>query len=207
MNKNLVIGMIGIMCVMTILSAIEVEKGYTFKQNTEINLKRTCYFNGTYCDISTRCNITITDRDNNNILINSIMGNTTINYPNWNKSLSKNNNLLIGVYKDDMTCCNINGCGSETFYHEITPSGEKNVLGLMIILFILGYGITLAGAWSRNIPTTIIGGMGMMILGLYTLNNGIDVYRNFATQFFSIVTSAMGGYWTFVAGMELIEGG
>lgn len=86
-----------------------------------------------------------------------------------------------------------------------TSGGVLGNFGLFILLFAFGYAILFVGIFTRNIPTTILGGFALIIMGLYTLINGIDMYRNFATEAFSIITFAFGGFWAAKASLESLE--
>ncbi len=56
--RQLILASIAFLLVMGMASAIDSE--YTFKQNTQVDLKRPCISNGTWCSGSSVCNITIT---------------------------------------------------------------------------------------------------------------------------------------------------
>lgn len=192
------------------LVSADVDEENVFKQNTVVDLKRNCdYQNGTLCPIDTNCFMTITSPTQGNIIVNKRMGNLSTNYPNWNVTLTPSNNIEIGIYTAAMSCTDKAGLtGSETFYYEVTPSGSRNILGLFIILIGLAYVLTFFGAFYENIFLATIGGIMMIMVGLYTLNNGIDVYRSFATQAVSLITIFVGAYFAVTGGMRLInEGG
>lgn len=85
---------------------------------------------------------------------------------------------------------------------QITPSGESgNLLGLFILIFAIAWGISLLGLGIKSEWLTIFGGMAMMILGIYTFNNGIDIYRSWITDAFSLFTAGFGLILT-AAGIE-----
>jgi hypothetical protein len=87
---------------------------------------------------------------------------------------------------------------SEEGTFEVTPSGEKGLLGLSFILIGGVYIIAFVGFFWRNEWVSILGGMGLLILGVYMVGNGIDVYRNYMTNAFSYFTIALGCIFTMV---------
>lgn len=92
---------------------------------------------------------------------------------------------------------------SYEFY--VTPSGSLGLLGLSIVVITIIYFIAFFGFFGKNIWVAMFGGMAMILLGLYTLNNGIDIYRSFITEAFSFITMGIGATFALTAGVELIE--
>ena len=183
-----------------IASAIDSE--YTFKQNTEVDLKRPCINNGTWCSGSSACNITITNPDST-ILVNNVLMTNKGSYHNI--TLQPNKVLQIGYYKADMVCTDGTLSGSDTFSYQVSPSGNTNVLGLFIIVIVIIYAIGFIGFFGKNVWVSVLGGLAMIALGLYTLNSGIDVFRTTITEIFSWITIGIGAIFALTAGIELIQ--
>jgi hypothetical protein len=201
MNKIYLMILLSMVLALPLMAAMDTD--YTFKQNTQVDLKRPCINNGTWCSTDAVCNITIISPTNALIKSNVLMTNS-VSYHNI--TLIPNNNLEIGLYKADMTCKESNGySGSDTFYYSISPSGSSNILGLFIIVILACYSIAFIGFFGKNEIVAMVGGMAMLILGIYLLNNGIDVYRNFMTESFSWITTALGAIFTGMAGMAMLE--
>ena len=129
----------------------------------------------------------------------SFVGGQTFNYTYCNTS-----KLGTYTYSWNNPCvdCSQDNCGNS---FEITPQGDKNPLGLTFILIGAVYAIGLAGFFFKNEIVTIIGGMAMMILGVYMIIYGIDVYRNFMTNAFSYFTTGLGAFFAISAAMSLIQ--
>jgi len=124
----------------------------------------------------------------------------------FSKTISAGNYTILGAVCHGITCSDSSSnLETGSICREITPSGDKGVLGLSIILILVVYGIAFFGFFGRNIWVAVIGGMAMMALGIYTTTNGIDIYRNFMTQAFSAVTIAIGAIFALTAGLELID--
>lgn len=87
----------------------------------------------------------------------------------------------------------------------VTGSGFKGILPFHIFIFVLLYFVALIGIFLKNEWITILGGMGMLVLGIFSINNGIDVYRNSMTNVISLVTIGLGAIFSIVAGISVIE--
>lgn len=87
------------------------------------------------------------------------------------------------------TCSNPNGvrvCDSDTF------SVGGGILGFFILAYILFFGLVIYGIKIENEWWSLIGCFGLLIMGIYTSFNGIDVYKNSITQVISYATIAIG---------------
>lgn len=87
----------------------------------------------------------------------------------------------------------------------ITPSGNSNMLGLFIIVIAIIYAIGFLGFFGKHVWVSMLGGMAMIALGIYTINNGIDMFRTQITEVFSWVTIGIGAIFALVAGIDLIQ--
>ena len=89
-----------------------------------------------------------------------------------------------------------NGCENTfTTYFEVTPSGNSNSnanIAFFIIIILLIYGIAGFGLYTRNVTFTILGGMALLILGVYMFNNGIIIFRDDITRVVSYITMGIG---------------
>lgn len=92
-----------------------------------------------------------------------------------------------------------------TYDFQVTPSGFSNLLGLFIIVTTVIYGIGFVGFFGKNIWVAVLGGLALISLGLFTLLNGIDVYRSYITEAFSFITIGIGAIFSITAGVELIQ--
>lgn len=154
------------------------------------------------CDNCTYVNITTVQLPRNGgiVTINSAMTKTGQTY---NYTFTQTSSLGDYIYT---TCGNPDGvltCQSVDFL--VTPSGSQNILGLFILVIVGIYSIAFIGFFGRNIWVSIFGGMAMIILGLFTLNNGIDIFRNTITEVFSWTTIGLGAFFSIYPGMELIR--
>jgi hypothetical protein len=81
--------------------------------------------------------------------------------------------------------------------------GNSSII-LIIVIFLLIYAIAFFGFFGKHIWVSVLGGLGLLALGLFTFMNGIDIYRNFITNTVAIITFALGAIFALVAIIELI---
>jgi len=152
---------------------------------------------------------------------------TSITYPNGTKlqmnvnmtqigedySYPFGNTTQLGIYKYN-TCGDLLSPASntrvltcETISFEVTPSGWSGGANVAFFIFIIVaiYSINLLGFFGKNIPMTILGGMALMFLGIYMIQQGIVIYRDNLTNYFSYITIAWGFISAIWAGLEQLE--
>lgn len=177
------------------LVSAEVKEIGPFKQNTRVSLTQVC-------DNCTFVNVTIVQlpRDAGRVIINSGM---TKNGQNYNYSFAQTSTL--GDY-DYTTCGNPDGVLTcETIAFTVTPSGNINFLGFSILIILGLYTITFVGFFGRNAWISLFGGMALIPLGLFTLLNGIDIFRNTATEIFSWTTIGVGSFISLFTATEIVR--
>jgi hypothetical protein len=133
----------------------------------------------------------------------------SVTYPNTssgviNSAMTKNGGRYNYTFCDTWLLGNyiVNGIGdvdaTDTVFaydFEITPSGNAGTssnIALFLIAILLVYGIAFFGLFGRNVVLTILGGMSMLILGIYLFNNGIIIYRDDITRTISYITIGIG---------------
>lgn len=192
-NMKICLATIALLLILIPLASSEIQSLGTFRQGQAVNLIQ-------ICDNCTNVNLTTIVTPTSQIV-------------NIGRYMTKNGNVynysysttILGTYIAN-TCGDLNGdttCSSFTF--EVTPSGFNNLLGLYIIVIVAIYVIGFFGFFGKHPWVSVLGGMGMITLGLFTLNNGIDVYRSFITEVFSFTTIGLGALFSIVAGVELIQ--
>lgn len=150
-----------------------------FSQGQQINLIQSCN-NCSYVNISKL-------RLPNGTFIN-INKNMEKNGVFYNYSLNKNYTTKTGEYQ-------VSGVGDENgventwFYNFDIKGGD---ITFFIIVFILAFGITTWGLSIKHEWITLAGTFLMVILGLYTLINGIGMYQNNLTKAISYITLLIG---------------
>lgn len=106
----------------------------------------------------------------------------------------KTNFTTPGEYYYNIQCNGTNLGGYSSANIEVTPSGNMNMLGFYFIALILSLGVMAFGISKGDISLTLLGCFGLYSFGVWTLINGIDIYRNNLTEGLSIVTLGIAGY-------------
>lgn len=193
MKKLLVLLIFGIL-LLNIASA-EVQTLGVFKQRETINLIQTC-------DNSTYSNVTRVTYPNGNFVINEHTKMTKVG-SNYNYSLLTTEQLGQYIVYGE---CDENGVITTWVYDfDITPSGEgESLIGLFIIIFLVCYGTLALGFLIKNQYIALFGALLVLILGVFTYKNGIDVYKNFMTEIISFVSIGVGAILSLLIPIEMI---
>lgn len=187
---------------LVIVSAAENDDMKTYKMGRPANLTVQCLNNNTFCAASAVCNITVANPDT--IIVPNGRMTNQVSYHNF--TLTPSQTLVQGIYSANVVCQDGTVQTEPIEWNFLlTPSGLNGVLGLTIILFVIAYGLALFGFFGRNEWLCIIGGMAMMSLGLYSMLNGIDIYRTQMTDAVSIITIFTGAFFAIFAGVSLIK--
>lgn len=167
------------------------------KINTDLNFTITS-------NNATSCSVKTIDTPASLRIINlNMTRNVTLFYIN----IEKTNFTELGNICFDIEC--FDGISYETGSKcfEVTPSGNNGTNNIIFIIFIILiiYAIAFAGFFLKNEIIALFGGMFMMALSIYIINNGIIIYRDWITNYFSYVTLGIGVFFCVLAGMSLYE--
>jgi len=125
-------------------------------------------------------------------------------------TIDGNNFTRLGFYNWGIDCQNyvtkLKG-GVVIDYYEVTPAGNSGTDNIMLFIFVIlmFYVITFFGFFGKNAPITVLGGMAMMGIGIYIINEGLFIYRDWITNYFSYVTIALGAIMALWAIIEMIQ--
>ena len=180
-NKILLILIMSMFLVSLVSAECSIE---TVERGTTIDLYQSC----TNC---TQVNLTtIIDPNNQAVLLGQFE--MSANGSNYNYTFSDTNTLGTYVYYSEG---DLNGIKfSQPCSFEVTPSGNSgnaNMVFFILIIFLL-YGITLLGFLNENVMITVLGGMALMFLGVYMINNGIIIYQDNLTNAIAYITGLIG---------------
>lgn len=91
--------------------------------------------------------------------------------------------------------------------YTVTANGENSTANTVFFVFIITimYSLSLTAFFGRNIPFTILTGMGLLFLGVYLQNNGIIIFQDTLTNYFGIITWAWGGLSAIWATLEQFD--
>lgn len=189
-----ILGMIGLV----------IAQDFTYKAGDTIDIKRNCFNNGTYCSASAVCNLTIIRPDTSVLLNNQPMTNQ---FSFYNYTLQSSDTWTSGFYQSTMVCNDGGLKGKDEFTLQITPSGNSGTANIVFFIFLIliFYGLNLVGFFGRNETVTILGGMALMFLGVYMINNGVIIYRDTLTLYFSYVTIGWGFVSTMMASYSIYQ--
>lgn len=156
-----------------------------FPFNQDIDIKRPCFNNGTYCSSSAVCNITI-------LYPNGIIMPSADNIVMTNQGSFHNITILrgevdrLGVHQAIMSCTDtagdIAGNGEDTFTIEITGDGQSfNVFPTELIVFVIGLGLIGVGKVMDKLKVfKFIGAITVFIVGVTTIYPGYS-FLNYST--------------------------
>lgn len=168
----------------------------TFKQNSNINLIQNC-------ENSTYSNVSLVVLPNSNFAINT---NTTMTKVGDNYNLSFNNTNAIGVYTVFGYCDEERLYTTWAYTFEVTPSGFIGTLGFYIVLLIIIAGVIIMGFTIKEAWFVMMGGMALLMLGIYSINYGIVGFRDmFMTWGVGLFEIGIGTTLIVGAGLEKIE--
>jgi len=179
------------------LSSASIEDLGTVKQGDCVTLQQSCA-NCTYNNITSVLYPDMTTALSSNIMTAS---GTQFTYNFCNTSSMSGSYIVNGFGDPD-------GAKSIWIYtFEVTPSGQSGSSNIVFFIFIivLLYAITFIGFFGKNIPITILGGMAMIGLGVYMVNNGVIIYRDWMTNYLSYITIGLGATLSLWALIEMIQ--
>lgn len=138
-------------------------------------------------------NITVKDPDNK-VVTNfaPMLRDLTSEEHVYNLSGGKTGELGIYTYCITTTSTSLND--TSCFDFEVTPSGDKGLLGYYILIISLSYGVIIFGVAHRDITISILGTFGLFFVGLWILYFGLDVFKNYLTNGFAIITLGIASY-------------
>jgi hypothetical protein len=168
----------------------------SFKQNTCIQLPQGCS-DCTYNNISS----VLTPLGEY-----SVRGNYAMTQNNQSYNYTFCNTKQLGLYSV-AGHGNVNGTDTPFSYtFDITPSGFIGTLGFYIILISIVALVIILGFSINEEWFVIIGGMGSVMLGLYSINYGIAGFRDmFMTWGVGLFEVAVGSILSIGSGFQKIE--
>lgn len=188
MNNKIIISlMLGIM----LISICSANLG-TFKQNSCVDIKTILNTSGVTLS-------TLSYPSGSVIVKNKAMFNQTL--MTWNYTTCKTDQ--IGLYNYDYYDAEGN-----TYVNsfEISPSGFSNTLGFYFILILIAGSVTALGFWIKDGWFAAIGGLGFVLIGLYSINYGIAGMRDmFITWGVGLFMMGAGAYLAINSTLEMIN--
>ncbi len=159
-NKNILFLSLIIMISLSFVSAQQEDIRFYTEQSTNLTIYEKCRIDGSVCDSSYSCNLTILSPSQVLILDGVGMNGDGV-YRNF--SLFEDNQSTNGIYEATIDCSNSTLSGSNTFFYEVTPNGSKPIdegqglilLGSIFFLIIISCSIGFMGIKSTNTTISI----------------------------------------------------
>jgi hypothetical protein len=190
--------------VVMLFACVQAEDGIkSYQAGNEVDLTIQCEINETVCSNSATCNITVIKPDTSILINNLAMNNKGSGV--FNYTLPKGSTWTNGRYASNVVCSDGGVNPNVSFWFDITPSGDTNLIGFYFLIFLVIFFITFFGAYYENTTLVTLGGLSMTFLGLYCLINGISTFKNNITELLSLVTLGLGMYFSVTATIKLIE--
>ncbi len=186
--------------ILPMISLVSADSIGTFPQNTQVELYQNC-------NNCTSCNITRVNNQNNATLVSNQEMTKDGTYYFFN--LNEDKTILLGDYKYCWSCGNdvekLAACND----FKISPGGRSGNANIVFTVFmiLMFYALNLFGFFGKNEILTILSGMALIFLGIYLVNNGIIIYRDDLTNYFSYITIAWGflsGLWATMSLMDVL---
>ncbi len=157
--------------VLVVLPMVQAEVELTFAFNSDIDLKRPCFNNGTFCSSSATCSITVSYPDST-ILLNDQNMNNNRTFHNISITADKVNQL--GIYPVIMSCTDGALSGDDTFDIEITADGfAPKTFPIQLSFLIIGYMLVAVSMASDKLKLfRFLGAILIMIMGVVTIFPG-----------------------------------
>lgn len=129
-----------------------------------------------------------------------------LDYYGYYGYITKDNFTDLGLHAFYISCNGVFG-GKAYGTFEVTPTGsnDSNNLTFFIIFFIIAYGVGFFGFFGKNQLISFLGGITMILLGIYMVSSGIIVYRNTFTIALSYITLGLGFIFMLVPAVEAIQ--
>jgi hypothetical protein len=204
MNKKIIPIILGMFLLVSLVSASSSlpSIGTGFKQGQNVTLIQGCA-NSTYSNTTS-----VYVDGTQTFYLNSEITMSEVSNDNYQYNFSQTN--FLGTYIV-IGHCDLDGIDTQWSYtFEVTPSGQsgtENIIFLLIILVGL-YTLTLLFFLKRDVdlaPFTALSGMALGTFGLYMIQNGIIIYRDWFSNYFSYLTMGVGfglGLWAIIAWIE-----
>jgi len=173
-----------------------------FKQNTAVDITHPIRVkNSVISDLD--ANITIRDPNNAVLVSNSPMTFNSVDQEH-NYTLTSGATNVLGTYSYTVTSSYRGLNKTEPFTFLITPSGDENVGDYFYIMIILAYLLFIIGLWKQDITITLLGTFSLYFIGIWVMFFGIDVFKNYLTNGFALITLGAAFYMSVVMANEYI---
>lgn len=206
---NLSLFLVIVMLLSITLVSAELEKAFedqVLKTAKTGDVKFLCVDQvGSPCSNQATCNVTFSLPVNGTVIVNNQLA-TQVSKGIFNYTLIGNNVRTSGTYEGIAVCTDGLYTGSMSFPVVVSPSGAVNSLWALIVVIAIAFSFMIFGFYKEDIWITVIASWALVFVGLFTLINGFDVYRDWRTEAMSFLMLAVAGYVSIRSTLELVEG-
>jgi len=193
--KKILMLMFGI-CLISLVSASD----YLGTQWEDVNIVETCTVEGFPCPSDFLCNITISNPNNELIVLNSPM---TRNDTIYNYTFTSTDYL--GDYDINIYCSNVTLSGNSESSLTITTTGQNPNLRITIFLLVIALGIFILALYLKSHAIGFTSGILFSIGGTYLMIYGLGDVADMYTRSIAFVILTFGIFVTLIAGIEWLE--
>jgi len=201
MRKEVILFLFAFIVLSNFVIAENQEASFVFQHHQRANIEIPVYNTNFSALSSCTANITI-NRPDGSVLVKNAGMTCTNGYANY--TLLPNQNLIYGTHYADVKFCSGADCGFTTFTYDVNPSNNSNMVGFMFLIFLFGAGMLVFGFWKSDPWIVVLGSFIFVFIGLYTLKNGIDVYKNEVTDAISLIFTLAAGYIGVKSALEVV---
>ncbi len=174
---------------------ISLASAQTYKINQAMNLTHSITVNASSTGIT--ANITVQDPDDIYIVsfkqmaLKSGSNEFTFTVPSGNITKT-------GIYPYTVCAYSVQENKCFSFEANVTPSGNdgSQVTWFWLIL-VLSYGVMIFGVWKQDLTISLLSNFSLYFVGIWMLFNGIDVFRNYLTHSFALITLGISFYLSY----------
>lgn len=199
---------INLILAIVILSSFASAQDQTFqdqivKYNTNSVIRFSCEdTTGQPCDSTVICNITIYKPNNEQLVSNELSTYESLGRFYYNVNTTQTQD--IGIHRASAICVDGTSSGLSSFNYIVTASGDYGNLTFFAISVVLVLALLIFGFYKQDITITALANIGVYIIAISILINGIDIYYNSTTDVIGVVLLAIAFYLSYRVGMEYI---
>ena len=131
--------------------------------------------------------------------------NTASSHLDYEFTANSQNFSTLGEHSYVINCNNSIVGGSSSLKFLVTPDGRNGLMGYYILIILLSYGVLILGIYKKDITVSMLGTLALYFLGLWIMFYGIDIFKNYLTQAFSIITLGVAFYVSAQIAQEYFE--
>lgn len=192
---------ISILSSVLLVSAADPNIEHYGKAGETLLVTRPCtYVNGTTCAVSVACNSSVQYFSSGQFFI---FNQNETRLSNGMYSYAFPNTTTIAVYRADRTCQDASASATETYYIQVTPTGDNRTVSFALMLGLCSFLLFFLAIYARTPILGIISGMAFMVTGVYIMINGFSNFADDYTRYLGMISLGFGFILFLVGSWEL----